>query len=261
MNDIEFQEAAMQAAYSAAVKTVVIRLRMEGKQLLPPLRPFDEPTFIPCNSMMTEDIFQKGKALFSLQIELLRTMASNLEEFLAILNGFAPILSRDLYAYSKLRDYFCTELSWSLPHMEALSAIKNFVGDDRICEVAAGTALWSTLLQQMGVNIVASDIAIHPHSLIRVIQRSYQDVCNVDKPEAMLISWGRKEEIDLSLYQGKKLIIIGESNEGCTVNLPVYTLNKESRLIGEAFGFTLQSVTSIPNWNGVFDAVYCYIRN
>lgn len=181
--------------------------------------------------------------------------------FFAVLNEFTPLLTHKHFAYSKLRDYFCTQLSWSLPNMRALSAIKNFVADDRVCEVACGMALWSALLQQMGVNIVASDIIIHPHPLTRVIQRSYEDVCIIGKPQALLISWGRKEEIDLSLYQGKKLIVIGEPNEGCTVNLPVYTFNRRSRLIGNSFGFTLQSVTSIPNWDGIFDAVYCYIRN
>ena len=261
MDDTTFREKADALTFQRAVESVMTRFALQGKKLLPPKHAHNKPTFAPCPKILTEDVLRQGKALIAIHVNLLRNTASNFEIFLAVLHELTPMMNDSIFARSELRDYFCCNISWSLPNREALLKIKNFVGEETVYEVAAGNALWSAFLQQMGVKIFASDTEHYSDSFTRVQQQSYAEVCDTRNPQALLISWGRKEDIDLSLYQGKKLIIIGESYGGCTLNLPVYFFNDEYRLIGESFGFELKSTTTISRWNGIYDTLFCYSRS
>lgn len=47
--------------------------------------------------------------------------------------------------------------SWALPTMSILKEIQNFVGEESVLEIGAGTGLWCYLLKKLGVNIVPVD--------------------------------------------------------------------------------------------------------
>lgn len=260
MDDATFQRKAEETTNERCFAALRLRLAMEGKSLVLPTRPNESFRFEPCKPMATEDILEQGVRLMAMYINLLRS-EKNFEQFLATLGLLNDFLRNPVFARTKVRDYFCSHCTWSLPNMEALLAIKNFVGDERVWEIAAGNAIWSALLQKLDVQIIATDVALSPDSFTSVQRRSFANVCKKVQPQVLLISWGQSADIDLSLYRGKKLIVIGESHGGCTFNLPVYFYNDEYRLIGESYGFRLDSVTSIPNWLGIYDAVFFYSRD
>ena len=52
---------------------------------------------------------------------------------------------------------FIYSYSWALPTMPILRTIQNFVGQEKILEIGAGTGLWCFLLKKLGVNIDAVD--------------------------------------------------------------------------------------------------------
>lgn len=57
----------------------------------------------------------------------------------------------------KQKKNFIYSHSWAMPTMPVLREIQNFVGQEKVLEIGAGTGLWCGLLETLGVNIDAVD--------------------------------------------------------------------------------------------------------
>jgi hypothetical protein len=194
-----------------------------------------------------------------------------LEEFLALgelLNYPALTDPGEYYAArSKVvakRRVLVEKFSWSIPSPKALETIARF---SPIIEIAAGSGYWSSLLNQMGVDVRAYDIWQNADDEKLRSNRRKEKWINVElgSSEAVLkhpqhtlfLCW---PPVDvpvayqaLNLYRGKYLLYNGDADYEPFGNHTFYTeLNR---------GWKLIETVEIPKWPEVDDRLYVYERN
>ena len=159
------------------------------------------------------------------------------------------------------------EFGWSTPTPQAVSTIKEFVGDRRLLEVGAGHGLWAYLLSEAGVDVVATDdfswqqpgsgagfsvpvgrfFAVESLSAANAV-RKYND------RKVLLLSWpppDRPMAYDaLAAFAGDRLVYIGDRKATADdlFRNEIHT------------GWNATNALPLPCWPGLHDAVYLYVR-
>lgn len=147
------------------------------------------------------------------------------------------------------RKKFTSQYSWAIPEEKAIHKLVEFIGQDKCLEVGAGSGLWSKLLELNGVDIVATDIGnekfTKSFTIIKTL--SAQEAVKTYKDRNVLfLCWSRVDPTQE--FTGDKIIYIGEEEGGCTNGIPDESIWKR---VGEV---------SIPQWEGIHDAIYLYKR-
>lgn len=167
---------------------------------------------------------------------------------------------RKLRVEYKKRNLFTSTLSWAIPSMIAIQAIREFVGSTPIVEIGAGRGLWSHLLQMNQVTVIPTDIEA-PSATFTPIELSdattavekylrpggclltcWPNVCSDYATNALKVAL-EKDLID-------KVIYIGEPEGGCTGD-------DEFHEIMEQHFVRIQQV-EIPQWWGIHDTLNLY---
>jgi hypothetical protein len=213
--------------------------------------------------------------------------AATTQELTALLAEIAqhgPAAARRRWPLGALRNYlrevgrrrrFLKQYGWAVPTEEALNAIRDFVGERHLLEVAAGNGLWSYLLSCSGLQVIATDDyswggpgadpnakAALPSGFAIPMGQFYPvealDVVNSARKyaecRAMLLCWPPPDRPmahqALTAFQGERFIYI--SDRACTADEAFY-----AELVKH---WELHDAIDIPNWLGLHDAVYLYER-
>jgi len=167
------------------------------------------------------------------------------------------------------RDYFIKNYGWSVPTKEAIETLKNFIGNDTVLSVGSGYGLWSKLLQEIGVNAIATTrISEKDRGHMPKHDHFFTDVENIEHLEAvekypdagvLMMSWPPYDEPmayeTLRRFNGNKVIYIGEGMGGCTGCDRFH-----NRLYNEWKEVEDMHI-EIPQWAGINDNVFLYVRS
>ncbi len=169
------------------------------------------------------------------------------------------------------RDYFIKNYGWSVPTEEAIIKLKGFIGNDTVLSVGSGNGLWSKLLQDIGVNAIATT-KIEENNERDNMQmpdknRYFTDVENlkhleaIDKyPQAgvLLMSWPPYNDPmayeSLKQFKGNKIVYIGEGGGGCTGSDEFYNL------LCDEWNDVEDLYIDIPQWPNMRDEVHLFTR-
>lgn len=164
------------------------------------------------------------------------------------------------------RDYFINNYGWSVPVQSAITKLKGFVGDNTVLSVGSGYGLWSKLLQDAGINVVATTLAPEEgdvqmprkdHSFTDVENLSHSDAINkYPQANVLMMSWPPYSDPmayeSLKNFRGNKLIYIGEGYGGCTGCDDFHNLLENKwKDVG---------VLDIPQWQGIHDDLRLFVR-
>ena len=161
------------------------------------------------------------------------------------------------------REKYITTIGWAIPSDEAINEITNFVGQETILEIGAGLGYWAKLLQDKGVIVIPTDNkethwkhSKHPlHT--KVIRAKHTDAIKKYKEASVLfLCWPPYDkpmaEESLNLFKGRKVIYVGEEQEGCNATDGFFNLlEKEWSLIKNI---------RIEQWWGLHDYLALYER-
>ena len=113
--------------------------------------------------------------------------------------------------------------SWTPPFSyDILKKMVSFIGDSKVLELAAGTALQARFLNMMGVDIIATDSydELGDFTYMPVEKIDYKNALKKygDTVDCLMIIWGRglPDKETFKLFKGNKIIVIGEPYGGCT---------------------------------------------
>ena len=179
------------------------------------------------------------------------------------------------------RDRLVKKYAWAVPNQKALEAI---AAHGPIVEVGAGRGYWASLLHDMGVDIVAydlapPDIAVNHYCVPRDGTGEFGDytVCHhpvtfadeligAKHPDrALLLIWpcyDRRWAHDaVRAYHeagGKTVIFVGEGSGGCTADRAFFDYLYHFGVKGEEeeedrYGCT--EYISLPQWSGIHDGL------
>lgn len=166
------------------------------------------------------------------------------------------------------RDYFIKRYGFAVPSREAIAAIAQFVGIDRLLEVGAGSGAWANVTAATGVFITATDnhswgqgvvssvslqyglwYPVHKLGAVAAI-RKYRD------HNALMLCWPPYDKPmaanALRSFLGSKVIYIGEGEYGCTGDERFHILLSSE--------WDEQSYVGIPTWQDIHDGLYLYTR-
>ena len=166
------------------------------------------------------------------------------------------------------RDAFVKRYSWASPTKEAIERIKQFTGNDTILEIGSGYGLWARLLKDEGVNIVATNKPftkedghipeIKNISFIEEIEEldHKKAIEKYGKYNVLMMCWPPYDDPmayeSLKEFKGNKLIFIGEGHGGCTGCDNFFELLSKE--------WNLYKVITLPQWWGIHDSLFLYIR-
>jgi hypothetical protein len=162
------------------------------------------------------------------------------------------------------KDAFTTTFSWAVPSRNCVNRIVKFASGDIILEVGAGNGLWGAIIQSHPTKphyIPTDNFTSHGfkqddtythvqrYNAAQVPIRFPQ--CNVLimiwPPFLSSMAWNA-----LRVYQGEKLVYIGESLGGCTGDDKFHQMIKDE--------WDLHDTIKIPQWEGNWDKCYLYTR-
>ena len=161
------------------------------------------------------------------------------------------------------REKYTSTIAWAIPSNEAINEITNFVGQEIILEIGAGLGYWAKLLQDKGVIIIPTDNkeTFWKHSkqlpYTKVIRaRHITAIKKYKEASVLFLCWPPHNkpmaEESLNLFKGRKLIYIGEDQEGCNATDGFFSLlEKEWSLIKNIH---------IEQWWGLNDYLALYER-
>lgn len=183
--------------------------------------------------------------------------------------------SRRVMTRNQRRQFFTQELSWSIPSQTAIHQIVSFTQSQTILEVGAGKGLWAALIQKSGGDVVPTTPWYRARTQTDG-RRSYRSqsrtaFTQVERLEAikavhahpecttLMMCWPSMDtpppQQVLHAFRGDKFIFIGEKH------LDTEPIGNELTFRQQlAQDWTLTKTCRIPNWPGVYDAVYCYTR-
>lgn len=170
-------------------------------------------------------------------------------------------VSRDREYFPMERDYFTKYISWSIPSRDALEKIKEFVKNDIVIEVAAGSGIWSVLMTAIGITVFPTDIQeksgqILGNFIVKKIgsfteNQEFFPYCNV-----LFISWPSLYESwateTLKQFKGNKFVYIGEERGGCCADDSFFDELDEN--------WEWIECHNIPMWRGLHDCMSFYQR-
>jgi len=163
-----------------------------------------------------------------------------------------------------LSRYFRSTFGWSIPSNDAVIAIRDFVGTDSVLEVCGGLGLWGGLLRAAGVEITVTDSFTSHGSCM---ENTFTDVIPMDAVEAvrtyptastLFMCWpDSNNQIAynaIKVFEGDKLIYIGERPGGCTADDKFFDLLEEEWISSDF------PTPSIPQWYGIHDYLFFFER-
>lgn len=160
------------------------------------------------------------------------------------------------------REYFSKHLAWAVPSKEAIQKIKEFVGGLRVLEIGAGLGLWAKLLQDEGVDIIATDSVAKRKQYFKV-STTFTEVHDLNNIQALkkfpdrevvMLCWPPySDEMGyqtLRNFDGEKFVLIGEGPGGCCGDDQFWEfLNIKYQHIEDV---------EIPQWYGLHDRLCFY---
>lgn len=164
------------------------------------------------------------------------------------------------------RGRFLAEFAYAVPTPEAIQAIMDFLDGDALIEVGAGRALWTHLLQLAGATVVPTDRYTPKESGYEVFKHNDHTWTRVRHVEAKLAEeltthgclmtiwppYGNAMAVDaLRAFRGGKVVYVGEQY-GCTATDAFHDELEQN--------WVEQKAVVIPQWYGVNDEVYFYVR-
>lgn len=180
---------------------------------------------------------------------------------------------------------FLKNFGYAIPSKESIEHLNNFVGTDAVLEVGAGRGLWAKLMQDIGMDVTATDQfsgripsdelsenLVHednpywkPEADEKFDRSNFTDVIQIEGIEAigkfldknvLLMIWPPYDEpmaTDMvKAFIGNKLILIGEGHGGCT------GANCLWELLEQEWNFVEK--VDIPQWAGMHDRIMLYTR-
>lgn len=182
-----------------------------------------------------------------------------------------------------VRRIFTSKYCWSVPTAELL---ESFSGHGRVLSVGAGTAYLEHLLAERGVDIVATDFNVWPHTeyshgepWMEIEQASALVAVHRHRDrDALLVAWPPCDEIGnnysstrwtddgeiqipahscgfadaLHDFRGDTVLYVGEGRGGCTGSFRFWDELERN--------FIEESYVSIPQWYGIRDYAAVYKR-
>lgn len=170
------------------------------------------------------------------------------------------------------------QFSFAIPSPEALEFVAAYMGP-RGVEMGAGTGYWCSLLSQLGIDMVAYDIAppmLVPNKyhapydqndeMIKETIPCFFDV-SFGEPEilkqhgdrTLFLCWPPYESDmayqSLMSYPGSRLIYIGEGDGGCTGDDAFH-----AEFYEHTGNWEQVATFALPHWDGMHDIVYVYDR-
>mgnify|MGYP006279308015 CR=1 FL=1 len=136
-------------------------------------------------------------------------------------------------------------------------------------EIGAGSGLWSRLLSNAGINIIATDLIQDNRSNYGNNYRWKGQFFDVQDKEAiesikefggssnvLMMVWppyqSNMASNALRSFSGNKIVFVGECEGGCTANDEFFEeLNAH---------WNLEEIVDIPRWYGIYDNLYLYKR-
>lgn len=168
--------------------------------------------------------------------------------------------SNGRYTYKKQSEeferrlVFCRHYAWAVPSRETIDRLVEFIGGSSVLEIGAGSGLWARLLQLKGVDIIPTDNMSEPRD------RYFTKIENCDAETAMkkyadrevlLVCWPRMSLLESELRGWKKVIFIGEEDDGCTGIIVLNPENSQWREMGRI---------NHPRWLAINDVTILYQR-
>lgn len=180
--------------------------------------------------------------------------------------------TRELFSYHRLeerilggtykspfeeRQKLCKKYSWAIPTMEALQRIADL---GPVVEIGAGTGYWAYLLRELGVDVLAFDIAPAGtgyyngwHDDVAAwteIAHGGHEKAAYYPDRTLVLCWPpyatSMAYSALKCYRGNRLIYIGEDGGGCTGDAAFHDL-LHTEWNCEWF--------EIPSWEGIHDGM------
>jgi hypothetical protein len=149
-------------------------------------------------------------------------------------------------------------MAWAVPSALAIEKIVEFSEDHEILSVCCGLGLWECLIQLSSeIKVIATDlVTANQPPYIRIIQMDARQAVEQFKTNCLFMSWPvYKSSIAddcLKIFQGNKLIYIGEDEGGCTADDAFFrTLDTK---------WDIEEVIEIPRWFSISDRLYLYNR-
>jgi len=177
---------------------------------------------------------------------------------------------------------FVAEYSWAFPDKKIIDYMKRFIGNDSAIEIGAGHGLWSRLLKDIGINIVATDPQLFPSNSISGYNISdinkqwtnvekmnhIESLNNFPNANVLILIWPSYQETyaneSLNLFKGNKVIYIGEW-KGCTADDNFHdSLCRNWKLVNadhvEIDEKDDDKSYDITRWRDIYDDVYFFVR-
>ncbi|ATZ80827.1 hypothetical protein BMW23_0781 [Bodo saltans virus] len=146
--------------------------------------------------------------------------------------------------------------SWSYPTFAIAEELKAFIGNDKCLEIGAGAGILSMMLQQCGIDIIATDNA-HEFKTTSpiftdIIKMSALDaVTHFVDANVLVTSWARGFLSDaVKNFKGNKIIFIGEEFCGCTGSIED----------GECGFNKITTIESYKSYPGICDQIILYMK-
>lgn len=132
----------------------------------------------------------------------------------------------------------CSEFSWTVTDPITVDFVRRHAGQS-VNDPLAGSGWWAWLLEQAGIDVIASDINPPDGTPANKWHRggTHVDIARMDAAEAvklggapwtLLLSWPPYEsevgEHMLAAYTGRRVIYIGEGEDGCCGNDAMFTV-------------------------------------
>lgn len=152
------------------------------------------------------------------------------------------------------RDHFVRNYAWAVPSRNTIKRLVEFIGNDSVLELGAGSGLWAHLLQLKGVDIIPTDNKSEP------CHRYFTDVENLDVEAALekysdrkvlLVCWPRMSFYESQLIGRPKVIFIGENDDGCTGTIVIPNVSPWKKV----------AQINHPRWLGLNDVTILYQRD
>lgn len=184
-------------------------------------------------------------------------------EILPSLEGAKPF---DMRLW-KIRDEFTSNSAWAIPTSKVIDEIAEFVGGDFVVDVGCGHALWSALLKDKGVNILALDLEGEQREHYCRAGEDFMEVTlkcfpgtiaaflHERNPDALMFVWPSYDEpwaYDYTqLVKPRKIVYVGENQGGCTADDCFHNMLRDLYRVRRL---------CIPQFYGLHDEVYLCTR-